>query len=153
MLSYLRFWRDTPVAEALDALAWQADFRFLYHPRRHLLHIGYQVDKQLLDTSFYDLLASESRTTSLLAIAKGDVPVRHWAALGRPFFASGRRAVLQSWSGSMFEYLMPSLVMGPVQRYCRAWLSAPDALPPPSTYRTELADAAWRAVRASKREP
>ena len=49
--------------------------------------------------------------------------------------------------------LMPSLVMGPVQSYCRAWLSAPDALPPPSTYRTELADAAWRAVRASKRAP
>jgi cyclic beta-1,2-glucan synthetase len=58
-------------------------------PRRHLLHIGYRLDEQQLDTAFYDLLASESRTTSLLAIAKGDVPVRHWAALGRPFFASG----------------------------------------------------------------
>ncbi len=99
------------VAEALDALAWEADFRFLYHPRRHLLHIGYRVEEQQLDASFYDLLASESRTTSLLAVAKGDVPVRHWAALGRPFFASGHRAVLRSWSGSMFEYLMPTLVM------------------------------------------
>ena len=97
-------------ARALQALAWAADFRFLYHPRRHLLHIGYNVDAQRLDTSMYDLLASESRTTSLLAIAKGDVPARHWAALGRPFFASGWHAALSSWSGSMFEYLMPTLV-------------------------------------------
>jgi len=103
--------RLTALADALDALAWQADFRFLYHPRRHLLHIGYRVDEQQLDTSFYDLLASESRTTSLLAVAKGDLPVKHWASLGRPFFANGHHAVLRSWSGSMFEYLMPSLVM------------------------------------------
>ena len=98
------------LAAALEALAWAPDFRFLYNPKRHLLHIGYRLEEQQLDTSFYDLLASESRSTSLLAIAKGDLPVRHWAALGRPFFASGRRAVLRSWSGSMFEYLMPSLV-------------------------------------------
>ena len=97
-------------ARAMQALAWAADFRFLYHPRRHLLHIGYNVDALRLDTSMYDLLASESRTTSLLAIAKGDVPARHWAALGRPFFASDWRAGLSSWSGSMFEYLMPTLV-------------------------------------------
>lgn len=99
------------LADAFEALAWAADFRFLYHPRRHLLHIGYRPDDQLLDTAFYDLLASESRSTSLLAIAKGDVPVKHWTALGRPFFASGQHAVLRSWSGSMFEYLMPTLVM------------------------------------------
>lgn len=99
------------LASAFEALAWAADFRFLYHPRRHLLHIGYRPDEQQLDTAFYDLLASESRSTSLLAIAKGDVPVKHWTALGRPFFASGRHAVLRSWSGSMFEYLMPTLVM------------------------------------------
>ena len=60
-----------------------------------------------LDAGFYDLLASESRLTSLLAIAKGDVPVGHWASLGRPFFAVGAKAGLRSWSGSMFEYLMP----------------------------------------------
>lgn len=99
------------LAAAFESLAWEADFRFLYHPRRHLLHIGYRLDDQLLDTAFYDLLASESRSTSLLAIAKGDVPVKHWTALGRPFFASGQHAVLRSWSGSMFEYLMPTLVM------------------------------------------
>ncbi len=98
------------LAAELEQLAWQPDFRFLYHPRRHLLHIGFRLQEQQLDTSFYDLLASESRTTSLLAIAKGDVPVRHWSALGRPFFSSGHLAVLRSWSGSMFEYLMPALV-------------------------------------------
>ncbi len=99
------------LAARCAALAWQADFGFLYHPRRHLLHIGYRVAEQQLDAGFYDLLASESRLTSLLAIAKGDVPVRHWSALGRPFFPVGAVAGLRSWSGSMFEYLMPSLVL------------------------------------------
>lgn len=99
------------LAQRLQALAWEANFRFLYHPKRHLLHIGFRLEDQVLDTAFYDLLASESRTTSLLAIAKGDVPVAHWAALGRPFFAVGTLAGLRSWSGSMFEYLMPGLVL------------------------------------------
>ena len=99
------------LAQRCDHLAWAADFSFLYHPTRHLLHIGYRVAEHQLDTSFYDLLASESRLTSLLAIAKGDVPVRHWAALGRPFYAAGSMAALRSWSGSMFEYLMPTLVL------------------------------------------
>ena len=99
------------LAARCTRLAWQSDFGFLYHPRRHLLHIGYRLAEQTLDAGFYDLLASESRLTSLLAIAKGDVPVRHWAALGRPFFASGALAGLRSWSGSVFEYLMPGLVL------------------------------------------
>jgi cyclic beta-1,2-glucan synthetase len=99
------------VAFRCEQLAWQADFAFLYHSKRHLLHIGYRVAEQQLDAGFYDLLASESRLTSLLAIAKGDVPVRHWAALGRPFYAVGTAAALRSWSGSMFEYLMPTLVL------------------------------------------
>ncbi|MBP6765998.1 MAG: carbohydrate-binding protein, partial [Rubrivivax sp.] len=99
------------LAQRCQTLAWAADFSFLYHPRRRLLHIGYRVAEQQLDAGFYDLLASESRLTSLLAIAKGDVPVRHWASLGRPFFAVGAAAGLRSWSGSMFEYLMPTLVL------------------------------------------
>ncbi len=99
------------VAARCEALAWEADFSFLYHRKRRLLHIGYRVAEQQLDASFYDLLASESRLTSLLAIAKGDVPVSHWAALGRPFYAVGEHAGLRSWSGSMFEYLMPTLVL------------------------------------------
>jgi cyclic beta-1,2-glucan synthetase len=99
------------IAARCEALAWAPDFAFLYHRKRHLFHIGYRVAEQQLDASFYDLLASESRLTSLLAIAKGDAPVDHWAALGRPFYAVGALAGLRSWSGSMFEYLMPTLVL------------------------------------------
>ena len=99
------------IAARFEKLAWQADFSFLYHRKRHLFHIGYRVAEQQLDAGFYDLLASESRLTSLLAIAKGDVPVSHWASLGRPFYAVGADAGLRSWSGSMFEYLMPTLVL------------------------------------------
>ena len=99
------------VAGRCERLAWEADFGFLYHPKRHLLHIGYRVAEHQLDAGFYDLLASESRLTSLLAIAKGDVPVRHWSSLGRLFYAAGADAGLRSWSGSMFEYLMPTLVL------------------------------------------
>ena len=92
-------------------LAVEPDFGFLYDRRRRLFHIGYRVAEQQLDRSFYDLLASESRLASFWAIAKGDVPVSHWSALGRPFFAVGTDAGLRSWSGSMFEYLMPYLVL------------------------------------------
>jgi len=99
------------LAHQCKALAGAADFGFLYHRKRHLLHIGYRVAEQELDDSFYDLLASESCLTSLLAVAKGDVPVTHWETLGRLFFAVGAQAGLRSWSGSMFEYLMPSLVL------------------------------------------
>ncbi|MES2950840.1 MAG: glucoamylase family protein [Pseudomonadota bacterium] len=99
------------LAQAFTDLAWQADYTFLYHRKRRLFHIGYRVAELQRDASFYDLMASESRLTSLLAIAKGDVPVRHWASLGRPFFAVGTGVGLRSWTGSMFEYLMPSLVL------------------------------------------
>jgi cyclic beta-1,2-glucan synthetase len=99
------------LALALEQLAWQPEFGFLYSPRRHLFHIGFRVVEHQLDAGFYDLLASESRLTSLLAIAKSDVPVRHWRALGRQFFAVGTNAGLRSWTGSMFEYLMPSVVL------------------------------------------
>ncbi|MES2091978.1 MAG: glucoamylase family protein [Pseudomonadota bacterium] len=99
------------VAHDCEQLAWQADFGFLYHRKRHLFHLGYRVAEQQLDAGFYDLLASESRLTGLLAIAKGDAPVSHWASLGRPFYAIKSDVGLRSWSGSMFEYLMPSLVL------------------------------------------
>ncbi len=99
------------IARTCEQLAFEPDFSFLYHRKRHLFHIGYRVAEQQLDAGFYDLLASESRLTSLLAIAKGDVPVSHWASLGRLFYAVGADAGLRSWSGSMFEYLMPTLVL------------------------------------------
>ena len=99
------------VAATCQRLAGEAEFSFLYSRKRRLFHIGYRVAEHQLDASYYDLLASEARSTSLWAIAKGDVPAGHWAALGRPFYALGDRAGLRSWSGSMFEYLMPTLVL------------------------------------------
>jgi cyclic beta-1,2-glucan synthetase len=99
------------LAQRCDALHTGMDFSGLYDPKRHLFHIGLRVEENMLDASYYDLLASESRLLSFLAIAKGDVPRRHWMALGRPFLLVGFQPGLKSWSGSMFEYLMPALVM------------------------------------------
>ena len=99
------------VAATCQRLAREPEFGFLYSQRRRLFHIGFRVAEHQLDAGFYDLLASEARATSLWAIAKGDVPAAHWAALGRPFYAVGELAGLRSWSGSMFEYLMPTLVL------------------------------------------
>jgi cyclic beta-1,2-glucan synthetase len=87
------------------------EFGFLLDPERKLLAIGYRVAEGNLDPSCYDLLASEARLASFVAIAKGDIPSRHWFRLGRAVTPIGRGAALISWSGSMFEYLMPSLVM------------------------------------------
>ncbi|MDM0012613.1 glucoamylase family protein [Variovorax sp. J22P168] len=99
------------IARRCEVLCAGMDFSGLYDTKRHLFHIGLRVEENLLDASYYDLLASESRLLSFLAIAKGDVPRRHWMALGRPFLSVGVRPGLKSWSGSMFEYLMPTLVM------------------------------------------
>jgi cyclic beta-1,2-glucan synthetase len=99
------------IAARCDSLCMAMDFSGLYNPKRHLFHIGLRVHEHALDASYYDLMASESRLTSFLAIAKGDVPRRHWQALGRSFLTVGITPGLKSWSGSMFEYLMPSLVM------------------------------------------
>jgi len=85
------------------------DFRFLFDESRELFVTGYNVSSARLDTSHYDLLASEARIASLLAVAKGDVPQEHWFRLGRPRTAVASRRCLLSWSGSMFEFLMPLL--------------------------------------------
>ncbi|WP_432742614.1 glucoamylase family protein [Methylobacter sp. G7] len=86
------------------------DFRFLYDQNRHLFSLGYRVESGVIDDSYYDLLASEARLTSLIAIAKREVPSIHWFHLGRRVTRTANGTVLLSWSGSMFEYLMPSLV-------------------------------------------
>ena len=91
--------------------AMEMDFRFLFDERRKLFSIGYDVARGGLDNSFYDLLASEARLASFIAIAKDDVPVEHWFRLGRTLTRRSRATALVSWSGSMFEYLMPLLVM------------------------------------------
>jgi len=87
------------------------EFGVLFDADRQLLAIGYRVNDGTLDPSCYDLLASEARLASFVAIAKGDVPTRHWFHLGRTVAPVDSGAALISWSGSMFEYLMPSLVM------------------------------------------
>ena len=85
------------------------NFRFLFDPQRHVFHIGYNVESGQLDASYYDLLASEARIASLIAIARGDVPVSHWLYLARPLTEVNGVRTLLSWSGTMFEYLMPTL--------------------------------------------
>jgi cyclic beta-1,2-glucan synthetase len=92
------------------ATAEEMRFDFLLDQARRLLSIGCTADG-VLDSNCYDLLASEARLASFFAIAKNDIPARHWFRLGRAVTPVGRGAALISWSGSMFEYLMPSLVM------------------------------------------
>jgi cyclic beta-1,2-glucan synthetase len=99
------------VAEQARSMAMAMDFAFLLEPERKLLSIGFCLSDNSLDSSCYDLLASEARLASLFAIAKGDVSTRHWFRLGRTATPLGNGSALISWSGSMFEYLMPSLVM------------------------------------------
>ena len=99
------------IADEAQRLVAAMDFGFLFDPVRKLFSIGFRVREGTLDPSYYDLLASEARLTSFVAIAKGDVEADHWFRLGRGLTPVGRGSALISWSGSMFEYLMPSLVM------------------------------------------
>ncbi len=125
-----REWLDElrrPIAEAsrraeermaaVERLARQAgefahmEYDFLYDKGSRLLTIGYNVDERRRDSSYYDLLASEARLIKFVAIAQGQVPQESWFALGRLLTSAGGEPILLSWSGSMFEYLMPLLVM------------------------------------------
>lgn len=126
-----RLWSDQ-LAEALNSAKYSAEalligideisrqaetyfeamqFGFLFDNYRQVFHIGYNVTTETLDNSYYDLLASESRLASFIAIAKGDVPQKHWLNLGRPLTHVNGTLALLSWSGTMFEYLMPGLLM------------------------------------------
>jgi hypothetical protein len=87
------------------------DFRFLYHPRKKVLSVGYNVSTGRLERSSYDLLASEARIAVFVAIAKGDIPQEAWFHLGRAHALARSERVLISWTGTMFEYLMPTLWM------------------------------------------
>ncbi len=93
-----------------DELA-RMEYGFLFDETRHLLAIGYHVGEYRRDSSYYDLLASEARFASFVAIAQGQLPQESWFALGRLLTTAGGEPILLSWSGSMFEYLMPLLVM------------------------------------------
>jgi len=103
--------RLTALRRSARVFAMSMEFGFLVEPERQLLTIGYRVADRAQDPSCYDLLASEARLASFLAIAKGDLPVRHWFRLGRLLTPVDGGSALVSWSGSMFEYLMPVLVM------------------------------------------
>jgi len=98
------------LARQLNELA-DMEYGFLYDKARHLLAIGYNIGEDQRDASFYDLLASEARLACFVAIAQGQLPQESWFALGRLLTNVGGDPVLLSWDGSMFEYLMPLLVM------------------------------------------
>src|SRR5208283_5925349 len=103
--------RLSKLEDAARSMALAMDFGFLFNRHRQLLSIGFLAPEGALDTNCYDLLASEARLASFFAIAKGDVAAKHWFRLGRAATPVAHGAALISWSGSMFEYLMPSLVM------------------------------------------
>ncbi len=104
----------------------EMDYDFLYDKKRELFAIGYNASENRLDGSCYDLLASEARLASFILIAQGQLGQEHWFALGRSLTSAGGTTALLSWSGSMFEYLMPLLVM--------------------PTYENTLLDQTYRAV-------
>ncbi|MGI8981278.1 MAG: GH36-type glycosyl hydrolase domain-containing protein [Pirellulaceae bacterium] len=108
-----------------EELALEMEFRFLFNPQRRLFSIGFNLQERKLDRSHYDMLCSEARLASYLAIAKGDVEVRHWFQLGRPLTQTAGEVALLSWGGTMFEYLMPPLFQhhydgSLLQQSCRA---------------------------------
>ncbi|SHK91567.1 GH36-type glycosyl hydrolase domain-containing protein [Alicyclobacillus tolerans] len=89
----------------------ETDFRPLFHYREQLFSIGYHLDSEKLEDTLYDLAASEARQASFIAIALGQIPASHWFVLGRTMVRVGEHNTLLSWSGTMFEYFMPSLIM------------------------------------------
>jgi cellobiose phosphorylase len=109
--------RATERMSQIESLASQSDefarmdYEFLYDSQRRLLSIGFNVEQRRLDSSYYDLLASEARLCDFIAIAQGQLPQESWFALGRLLTSADGEPVLYSWSGSMFEYLMPLLLM------------------------------------------
>ncbi len=103
--------RLSNLARKCDQIFEEMDFNFLLDDERKVFTIGYNVSELRPDNSFYDLLASEARLASFVAIAKGDVPQEHWFRMGRPLTTVDGSRALISWTGTMFEYLMPLLIM------------------------------------------
>ncbi len=101
----------TDLSERMEALVRGMDFTRLFDRKRRLFFIGFDVENGRPGDSHYDLLASESRILSFTSMMLGQIPVSHWAHLGRPVTKSGRGEALVSWSGTMFEYLMPALFL------------------------------------------
>ena len=103
--------RYTESAMRAERFVIEMDFQFLYSPQRRVFHLGFNLDTGQLDDNYYDLLASEARIASIIALAKGDVPQSHWLQLSRPLTRVEGTNVLLSWSATMFEYLMPTLFL------------------------------------------
>ncbi|NLW48151.1 MAG: glycosyl transferase family 36 [Firmicutes bacterium] len=101
----------TSLADELDRLASEHDFSLLYDNKQRFFTIGYHVSDKKLDSSFYDLFASEIRQASVVAIALGQVPMEHWFALKRTMTSIKNAPTLVSWTGTMFEYFMPLILM------------------------------------------
>ena len=95
--------------EIIDNIINNTDFKFLYNYKKRLFSIGFNIEENKQTDSYYDLLASEARQASLIAIAKRDVPVKHWNSLSRTLTTLNRYKGLISWSGTAFEYLMPNI--------------------------------------------
>lgn len=95
--------------QIIDKLIEDTDFSYLYNPQQRLFSIGFNIEENKLTDSYYDLLASEARQASLIAIAKKDVPAKHWNSLSRTLTTLGKYKGLISWSGTAFEYLMPNI--------------------------------------------
>lgn len=105
--------RIKQMKQEINRFSDTTNMQFLYNRDRKLFSIGYHIEDCKLDNSYYDLLASEARIASLVSIAKGDVPLEHWWALGRSYNIVYGHKVLLSWGGTMFEYLMPLLFNHP----------------------------------------
>lgn len=103
--------RYEKITNRIFQLAEEVEFAALYEKKRQLFSIGFNLEDNRLSNSYYDLLASEARQTSFLAIARGEVPAKHWYMLGRSLTVVDRYKGLVSWSGTMFEYLMPLMIM------------------------------------------
>ena len=99
------------ISECAEEYVREMDFRFLFNQQRRIFHIGYNLDAGQPDTNYYDLLASEARIASLIAIARDEVPQSHWLHMARPVASVAGTRVLLSWSATMFEYLMPPLFL------------------------------------------
>lgn len=109
----LRGWGQSELAARAQALCDGMDFALLYDPQRRLMHIGIDTGSGKRSEGYYDLLESEARLTSYFAVARGDVPRAHWRALSRAQVQHERYRGCVSWSGSVFEYLMPELFLPP----------------------------------------
>ncbi|MFY9176826.1 MAG: glucoamylase family protein [Caldicoprobacterales bacterium] len=99
------------LTDRIDEIFNNMDFSVLYDEKKELFSIGYDIEAEKLQDVYYDLLASEARQTSFIAIAKGDIPQKHWFKLARSLTLVGDSRSLLSWGGTMFEYLMPLLIM------------------------------------------